>query len=117
MSKHPLEPGSRPEFFYKYRAIATELEKCRLLRVIKENHIYHPSPPAFNDPFDCKMPPVASLEPRFVRYLLAASKASNFQEHIDVNHRYVATRQRSKDELNDINADLSPDELRKLCVV
>jgi hypothetical protein len=111
MSKHPLEPGSRPEFFYKYRAIATELEKCRLLRVIKENHIYHPSPPAFNDPFDCKMPPVASLEPRFVRYLLAASKASNFQEHIDVNHRYVATRQRSKDELNDINADLSPDEL------
>lgn len=110
---HPLEPATRPEYVYKYRSLRSPCEWRRLLRIITDNTIYYAAPASFNDPFDCKIPPVDSFEPSFVRYLMAARKAVSDRDHDDVYDKFVAMRARTRAELDELSADLNPAEQRE----
>ncbi len=107
---HMLEPAKRPDFFYKYRSLQRLCERRRALRIIKTSNIYYATPASFNNPFDCKVPPVASFDPCFVRYLIAAQKAKTDDSHAEVYDKFIAARMRTQAELDELNAALSPAE-------
>lgn len=75
--------------------------------------IYYATPASFNDPFDCKVPPVDSFEPSFVRYLIAARKAVSDRDHAEVYDKFVAARARTRAELNELCAALNPAQQRE----
>lgn len=98
-----------PKFLCKYRGLANCQEWERALRIITENKIYHPNPTTFNDPFDCKVGSLGSVEPRFVRYLLAA-RAATPDKHHDVYREFCDARRKTPDELSQLNAPLDAKE-------
>jgi len=59
-----------PQKLYKFRAIETEEDWCRLQSILLKHELYCPSPKKFNDPFDCRIPPVGTVNPGFARYLI-----------------------------------------------
>jgi len=101
---HMLEPTNRPDLFYKYRSLQSLCERRRVLRIIKTSNIYYAPPLSFNDPFDCKVPPVKSCDPCFVRYLIAAQKAKTGDDKL------IAARMRTPAGRDELNAALSPAE-------
>lgn len=62
-----------PQKLYKFRAIETKEDWCRLRSILLKCELYCPSPSSFNDPFDCKIPPLGTIEPNFARYLIDPS--------------------------------------------
>jgi hypothetical protein len=106
----PLEPTKRPDFFYKYRPLGSDLERQRLLQIVETSKIYYASPASFNDPFDCKVPPVGSFDPYFLRYLIAAQNAKSDEDHAEVYWKFLAIGSRTETERNAMHADLSAAE-------
>ena len=107
---HVLEPAKRPDFFYKFRSIRNVTERRRLMTIIKANQIYYASPGSFNDPFDCKVPLVGSFDPGFVRYLIAAQSAKNYEDHFEVYHKFIAPGTTTQAERDALRSDLDSEE-------
>ena len=105
-----LEPTRRPEFFYKYRSMRGDCEKERLLEIINSSRIYYAPPSSFNDPFDCRVPPVESFEPSFIRYLIAAQNGNGDGAGVEVHDKFIAQRFRTETETQELNGDLSQEE-------
>ncbi|MBU6418259.1 MAG: DUF2971 domain-containing protein [Proteobacteria bacterium] len=112
------EPNFRPGHLYKYRSFASDCDKQRLLHIIQANEIYCSSPASFNDPFDCKVPPVDSYDPAFVRYLIAARSAKTEEEHCEVYRKFVAPRMLKNTELKAFRSGLKAHEQKKFeCIL
>jgi len=108
--KHTEEHKERPRLLYKYLPMNTRIKRCRLFRIIRECKIYHPNPSTFNDPFDCRVPPVASFDPCFVRYLIEAQNATDDQRQREVYEKFIAARPRTSEELCRLSMELSLEE-------
>src|SRR6266852_5856968 len=48
---------------FKYFPLNSAERECWMERVLVNHEIYFPSPRKFNDPFDCKVPPLTSQPP------------------------------------------------------
>lgn len=102
-----------PKFVYKYRPLANCRDWDRLLRIIETSKLYHPSPTKFNDPFDCKVGALGSVQPSFVRYLIAARRATP-ATHYDIWAKFCAPRIRLPEELQRVNAPLNEEEMSEI---
>lgn len=45
--------ASVPRYFYKFRSLATRLDRERAVDICRRKRVYFASPESFNDPFDC----------------------------------------------------------------
>ena len=70
MTDKPDESPPLPQKLYKFRAVETARERHRLRSILLKHKLYSPSPMSFNDPFDCRVPPIGSIDPSFARYLI-----------------------------------------------
>jgi hypothetical protein len=104
------EPKDRPNCLYKYRSFRRDCDRQRLLNLISASKIYYASPASFNDPFDCKVPPVESFDLSFVRYLIAARSAKTDEDHQEVYWKFDAPGSLTPAERDKLHLDLSPDE-------
>lgn len=66
-----------PQKLYKFRAVMSEIHLCRLEKILLEHELYSSSPQYFNDPFDCRVPPVGNIDSSFARYLICPSNPSH----------------------------------------
>jgi hypothetical protein len=48
------EPNRDGVILYRYRPLATELDRERLLDVFNDNRLFVQAPSGLNDPFECK---------------------------------------------------------------
>ncbi len=69
-------PPALPQKLYKFRALETAQDCCRIRSILLKNELYSPSPKSFNDPFDCRIPPIGSIDPCFARYLICPDNPS-----------------------------------------
>ena len=51
----------------------TKRDWCRVRSILDDFELYCPSPKDFNDPFDCRIPPLGDVDPNFARYLIDPS--------------------------------------------
>jgi hypothetical protein len=102
-----------PEFLYKYRSLACDIDRERVQEIITTYQIYYPAPEQINDPFDCRMPPIKSSTPWWTRSRIAATEATTDSERVDNWHKFEESRPRSDAELEELNKPLSADEQRE----
>ncbi|MBU6420132.1 MAG: DUF2971 domain-containing protein [Proteobacteria bacterium] len=76
----PTSSPTPPQKLYKFRAIETKEDWRRLRSILLKYELYCPSPISFNDPFDCRTPPLGDIEPVFARYLICPSNQSQSTE-------------------------------------
>ena len=92
-----------PRFLYKYRPLADSPGID--FSIVAASKIYHPNPTQFNDPFDCRVGSLGAVEPSFVRYLIAARRATPDKHH-EIYTEFREARLRTPDELRQLNGPL-----------
>ncbi len=81
--------------------------------MIATSKIYRPNPTTFNDPFDCKVSLLGSVEPSFARYLIVARRAKP-DEHHEIFEKFYGARLRTPEELKQLNAPLNNKETSEI---
>jgi Protein of unknown function (DUF2971) len=72
-----IENGNYPQYVYKYMGTTSEYFDDIFIK----NQLMFPSPPVFNDPFDCQLKPVTNFtERQFEKYLNEQIKNGNTDE-------------------------------------
>jgi hypothetical protein len=112
-AEHKAACSKPPKLLYKYRPLASCQDWDRLFLIIRDSKVYHPSPTKFNDPFDCKVPDLGSLELSFARYLIALRSATP-EEVPRIYTEFCRPRLRTSEELVQLKAPLSEDETNEV---